>query len=64
MITQIGNKKENGYWAPACVNHGYIWGHFYSPDYTIPMRSNNTADFAVREWVNKAPKSYHYMDTC
>lgn len=30
VLERIGNKKENGYWAPVCINHGYM-GYYDSP---------------------------------
>lgn len=30
-MEKIGSKSGNGYWAPVCVDHVYMWGALYSP---------------------------------
>lgn len=34
----------------------------YSPDYQIPMHSNNTIDKTLFAWSQKKPGSHRYMD--
>ena len=35
---------------------------FYSPDYEIPMNSNNTVTKTLFEWYQKTPGDHKYMD--
>lgn len=62
IIKNIASRPENGYWAIACADHVYFWDKFYSPDYEIPMNSNNTIDKALFEWYQKKPGNHRYMD--
>ena len=40
VLFDIGRKDENGFWAPACVDHVYSQGSKYSSaSYRIPMNS-------------------------
>lgn len=33
VLEEIASRAGNGCWAPVCVDHGYIWGMLYSPNY-------------------------------
>lgn len=63
VLEKIGNKAGNGYWAPVCVDHVYMWGALYSPEYTIPMSTNHTIDLTLINWVLKRSGTHKYMDT-
>lgn len=39
-----------------------MWGALYSPDYEIPMHSNNTIDKALLAWIEKKPIGHKYID--
>ena len=62
VLENIAAHPEHGYWAPTCVDHGYVWGMLYSPDYEIPMHSNNTIDKTLLPWSQKKPGNHRYMD--
>lgn len=58
----IGKRGDNGFWAPVCVDHVYMWGALYSDSYQIPMHSNNTIDSALTAWIAKKPVDHKYLD--
>lgn len=62
-LGEVGGNPNNGFWTPACVGHEFINSEFYSPDYAIPMKSENTIHATLRAWVDKKPWGHQYIDS-
>lgn len=55
--------RQNGCWALACVNHGYIEINRYNnPNYQIPMNSNVTIDYALFAWYQRKSGNHRHID--
>ena len=62
-MNQIGNKSENGCWAPSCSDHMYNYNYVYNDStYTVPQKSKFTIAYSVNEWMRGDKVNYFHMD--
>ena len=63
ILKLIGKNKNNGYWAPACSNHGYTMnGGYASIKNRIPYDSIYTVSRSVSDWASQTNISNEHID--
>lgn len=62
-FAEVGGNPPNGFWAAACVGHEFLNAEFYSAEYAIPMRTDNTIQNTLRAWVDKRAVGHKYIDS-
>ena len=57
------SKSDNGFWAPSCANHCYVFGSsFYDSNYRIPANSEYSLSKSIGNWIQKVPGDNAHFD--
>jgi len=63
VIKGITANEDNGAWAPACANHGYLnLAAEYSPNFRVPANSIFSTEFAIVNWILDEPETHVHID--
>lgn len=64
VLNGITSNKQNGAWAPACANHGYLnLAAEYSPNFRVPANSIFSTEFSIVNWILDEPETHVHIDT-
>lgn len=63
VLFEIGNRNQNGIWAPVCINHCYLSNDYYSSTkYRIPLSSDYSLIRSVQQWMEGAEENPRHID--